>query len=197
MGYRRTQGEDQVVGITGPQSGSFVDVLSGSDGINRLRVDSKLDDATISNLTASIGNIGYKVRYDKWPNVTNNLDNTYEDVYVATTGSNGYPIAFLDAIFQLNSDNIDMRVYVDGDLCGEFDFEELKDDFKLSSNGDSSSGGGGAGPRFGIVEYSSNRWHFQPLIPITAKAEFKIQMRSQSGTKKLYRGLSTIRTRTC
>ena len=141
-----------------------------------------------SSPTAILGSIATTAeqRYEKWSIPQISLSNTFTTVWQKTQND----IAFYSALFHISTDKMWIRVEVDGTEIMNCDIEELKDDFKLSSDGGSSSGGGASGARFGIREYASKRWEFMPLIPIRVATDITIQMRSHSGNKTLYRGLS-------
>jgi len=124
------------------------------------------------------------LKYEQWPSTPISIGNSaFVDVYTAT----GPRVTFLKAIFQTNSDKMLIRVLLDGSVILDLDMDELVKDFKVR--------GGGAGARFCLKPYGSKRWEFLPMIPIEADNEIKIQMRAVSGTKKVERGISVLRTR--
>lgn len=120
---------------------------------------------------------------------------SWTDVYTTTETTS----LFLGCVFHTNTDKIDFRIVVDGDTVIDLDLDEMKDDFVLTTGGgadDSDSGGGSYMSRsvgcIGLREYDKNRWAYCPPIPIRFSTNVKIQMKSQSGNKKIYRAMTSL-----
>ena len=119
----------------------------------------------------------YHEVYQKWENTPITVGhNSFVDVYVVTSS----PVTLLSSIWQLNTDKMYLRILIDGVVVADLDLYELQKDFKLQTG-------------FVLELYALKRWRFQPLIPITANNEIKIQMKSHSGNKGVLRGISVLR----
>jgi len=133
----------------------------------------------------------------RWNAGTINVASTaFQDVYTITG-----PACFYGCIFHLNTEKMDFRVVINGEVVIDLDLKELKDDFNLNSGGgessdDSSSQSSGASNRsigcIGIREYDSKRWSYCPPTPINVTVDLKIQMKAHSGTKKIERALTSL-----
>lgn len=137
---------------------------------------------------------------EEWDNDNINVGSgSWDEVYTLTG-----PATFFGCMFQLNTDDMYFRaVRYDGsseENCIDVDLEELKDDYKFKAGGggdDSDSDNGGGSGRFlssiGIGEYDNKKWKYQPPAPIRIKEgeELRIKMKSHSGTKKIYRALTS------
>jgi len=97
------------------------------------------------------------------------------------------------AFWQVNTRKMDLRILLDDIVVADLDMDELRQDFQFRSNGGGSDSGGGACLGW-LSEYSTNRWQFRPPEPVRFDASFRVRLKSQSGNKKLYRGLTVWRT---
>lgn len=121
--------------------------------------------------------------YELWtiPQVT--LTTTFQTVWQQTAAN----IRFYEAIWHVSSDDCAVRVEVDGEEILSLSMSELSDDFKV---GDAPNDIEPVFELFSIMEYKVNRWRFRPPFELISKADITIQMKAESGTKTLYRGLS-------
>jgi len=123
---------------------------------------------------------------EKWAANNETVNTNWESVF-SKSGSG----SIWQALFQLNSDNFDFRVVVDGEVLFTIDIDDLHDNFgiKYSSGGDSN-------PSinlnvFQFREYGSRRWAWNPPEPIRFTTSLSLEFRSQGGNKKVVRGFST------
>lgn len=142
----------------------------------------------------------HKVRQHKlvrWDNDDIAVGNSsFQDVY-SITGS----AIFMGCIFHLNTDDMYFRVVIDDVTTIDLDLKEVKEDFVLAS-GSSSVDDSGRGRNgsvssrivgcIGLREYDNKRWAYCPPVPIDVVVSLKIQMKCKSGSKKIYRGLSSL-----
>jgi hypothetical protein len=126
-----------------------------------------------------------RLQYDSWPNTPNEITNTYEVIWQTPTLN--FKADFYECIFQINHDQIWIKVEVDGQIVMDLYLDDLHDNYKLRSVGEDEAG---ATNSFSIQEYSSKRWRFKPPVPLTIDTSMKIYMRSQSGTRRVERGMS-------
>lgn len=149
--------------------------IASVDSEKRLHVNAKL----VSSGSVSPVEAG-DFRLEKWQNTPIVIPDTgFTDAYTNTSGST----IIYEAIWQLNTDKMDLRIEVDNIIVLDCDLDELKDDFKLKRDDKNR-------PGFTIVEYDSKRWRFRPPAPIRVNNTFKLQFKSQNGNKKVQRGIT-------
>lgn len=99
---------------------------------------------------------------------------------------------FYKIVFQLDSDNIYMQVEIDGQNIfpgnDGVEFEDLEN-LNLGSTGGGyySSGSHGSKHPFGLYQYDSNKWVWEPPVPLHIMGSMKIKMKAtNSSTSKDY-----------
>lgn len=93
------------------------------------------------------------------------------------------PAVFIQAVFQLNTTKMAMRVLLNDVPKLDVDLDEMTKDFKLKKE---------LGINFPIMQYESNLWVYTPTDPLTIPSgeRLVIALKSDSKTKKLVRGMS-------
>jgi len=169
---------DQIGSVIADENGIDLANVVNDSGTGRLAVDAKL-----TGLGTVVINVGGNPCSEKWTSLPANIPGTFVDIYTKTGSA-----IFYQAIWQLNTDKMQVQVEVDGVTKYDFDLEELKKDFKLKQDGHDSGGW----EVFPIWRYESKRWAFKPPVPTKFSASFKIKFKSNSGTKKVERGYSIV-----
>ncbi len=145
-------------------------------------------DPSIANLSVNISGEqieGKSLRYEKQGNVDlPKSSEAFATVYEITTQSVFYKI-----LFQLDSDNIYIQVEVDGQdifpAGNGLKFEDLESLCLGTSGNNYYGGGGGGGELFGLYQYDSNKWIWEPPRPIYVQSSLKVKMKaSNSSTSK-------------
>ena len=121
----------------------------------------------------------YAFRPDAWSASNESVTESWETLW-----SKSSPGTFWMALFQLNTNQMDIRVTIDGTVLFTSDLNELCDDFKIKHSGHDWVG-------WELEEYESKYWRYRPYVPIRFASEFKIEMKAHSGTKKVVRGISS------
>jgi len=119
----------------------------------------------------------------QWSGGTQTVGTSWVDVYTLTTQG-----VFQGAVWQVNTYKMLLQIEIDGALVVDLDMEELRKDFKFEH--DEST----LGITSWLSEYESNRWRFQPPEPLRFDTSFKVRLKSASGSKKCYRGITVWRT---
>lgn len=193
MAYKTNSTGQQIISVA---DDTGVDITA----TNRFPVDAKLKDSNnndidINNPLAVSSTVlpadqgcgslpGSEMRYDKVDKVDlARNDQSFTTVYEITEES-----VFYRALFDVNSDNIRLQIEIDGqDIfpgSDGFTFEELE---TLGLGGtagtyNSQYGGGGKGEGFGLYQYDSNRWIWQPPCPLYVGTNMKIKMKASTNT---------------
>ena len=118
---------------------------------------------------------------DPWSNTPNDLTVTEEVVWKTSTLD--FRAEFYELIFQVNSNEVSMKIEIDGDVVMPyFSLEALRETYRLRN---------GNLLKFSIMEYDSKRWAFIPPKPLKIDTSMKIYMKANAGTnKRLEWGLS-------
>ena len=105
----------------------------------------------------------------------------YTTVYEITEKS-----VFHKMVFQLNSDNIDFQVEIDGQdiFTTPIGFEDLESMSLGSTSGGSYTAPSVQGEEFGLFQYSSNKWIWEPPFPFSVDTNMKVKMRANSTSNK-------------
>ena len=124
---------------------------------------------------------GMNIRYETAGSVRlNEYTKDWLSVYEITE-----PSIFYKMVFHLDSDNICMRVIVDGSDLFTSDgivFENLEDLYLSTSKG--SYGSGASGVEFGLYQYNNNAWLWIPPVPLKVGSSLVIQMRASDNNSK-------------
>lgn len=125
------------------------------------------------------------MRYDIWTTDQDLSESSFTDVYLLS-GSKKF---IHEAVWNLNRDDVIVKLIVDNEEFFYFNLEELSKDFKFDTNKHE------AGFTFGIQEYDNDRWVYKPSHPIEIVDHFKIQMKATKNNATLYRGITGWRKR--
>lgn len=128
--------------------------------------------APIFNIAAGGGTRQY---IDRVTSTINVPTGSWTDIFSITGDS-----VLFEVLLHINTDNMDFRLLVDGDEDVLLDLDELHDDFKLRRDDKRRPGAV-------MVEYENKLWRYRPMMPQLCPVSLKVQLRSQSGTKKCYR----------
>jgi len=126
-----------------------------------------------------------KMHWEEWPGTPLSITSSayavaWQTPVLATQGT------FYQAIWQVNSDGLLLRVDIDGvKMIDGLLLKDLEKKFKLKNEE-------GSLPSFSIAEYESKRWAFNPPVPvgINSGSRMTVSFQAVSGTKKIERGIS-------
>lgn len=124
------------------------------------------------------------LQWQMWPSTPITIsDSTWTDVYT-------YAGACLvhEALWQLNTEKMLLRLEIDSVVVADLDLDELQDNFELRNSG-------GGNLLYSFLRYDNKRWVLRPPVSLEAKVDFKIQMKSSSGDKRVERGITTVEPR--
>lgn len=125
------------------------------------------------------------MKYEQWTG-DQNLDNgSFIDVYILS----GSRKIVHEAVWNLNRNDVVVKLIVDNEEMFNFDLDELSKDYKFDTSKHE------AGFTFGIQEYDNNRWVYKPSHPVEITEHFKIQMKATKNNAALYRGITGWRAR--
>lgn len=91
------------------------------------------------------------------------------------------PGIFWNAVFQLNSDDFEFRVIVDGVELFTVSLSEIKNDYDLKDADE---------VVWDVHQYKPNKWKYSPSTPIRFSTEVRFEFSSEKNTKKVVRGMS-------
>lgn len=136
---------------------------------------------TVSGFVAS----GRDMRYEKQGNVSlPKVSKPHATVYEITEESVFYKI-----VFQLDSDNIYIQVEIDGQdifpASNGLLFGDLED-LCLGASGEGGyyySNNSEGGNAFGLYQYGSNKWIWEPPVPLHVVGNMKVKMKASNNSK--------------
>ena len=163
-------------------SGTSIEVDSVEEAILQIEIADTGQASPLNTLvrTVQADASGKNLRYDTLGKL--DLARSTEDyttVYEITERS-----IFCKMVFQLNSDNIDFQVEVDGQdiFTTPITFEDLESLSLGSTSGGSYTAPSVQGQEFGIFQYASNKWIWQPPSCFLVESNLKIKMRSSNNS---------------
>jgi len=175
MAYKTNNSNQRVIAICDPTG---ADITTS----NRFPVDSV---SSTSNEDRGSGSVpGVDMRYEKQGNVDlPPVTGSHITVYEITEES-----IFHKIVFQLDSDNIYIQVEIDGqDIFPAGNgilFEDLESLCLGGSGGGygGNYGAGGRGDAFGLYQYDSNKWIWEPPQPLYIAGSMKIKMKASTSS---------------
>lgn len=139
-------------------------------------------------IVGGIYNLTGTIKWSKWTE-NQSIDSSYSELF-SISGSGG----FYGGIFNVSSNDIDIKIEADNNEILELNLTDLSDNFDLRSNAGNGNNEvwmpGSKTPYLG--EYTSKHWRFEPPEPLMFTGSLKIKMKKSSGSDKtIYRGIST------